>query len=98
VNSINIWESHEAKLPADIRDHILPVTSSPNLTLIRNELLRTLQIILQGLGRTLMDIGLPEPEQTQLEVDAERLRWGGDPTNLSSFKDSLTPEQVSPIS
>lgn len=61
---------------------------------LRNELLRALQIILQGLGRTLTDIGLPEPEQRELEVDSERLRWSGDPTNLCAFKDSLTPEQV----
>jgi hypothetical protein len=93
-----IWESHEASLSADIRDRMLRVTSSPDPTLVRNELLRAIQILLHGLGRTLTDIGLPEPEQSQLEVDAERLRWGGDPTNLCAFKDSLTPEQVGLIS
>jgi hypothetical protein len=68
------------------------MTTSPNPALVRNELLRALQIILRGLGRTLTDIGLPEPEQSQLEVDAERLRWGGDPTNLCGYTDSLRYE------
>jgi hypothetical protein len=95
---MSIWDSHEACLSADIRDRMLRVTSSPDPTLVRNELLHALQILLRGLGRTLTDIGLPEPEQSQLEVDAERLRWGGDPTNLCAFRDSLTPEQVGLIS
>ncbi|KAJ7940135.1 hypothetical protein B0H13DRAFT_1850322 [Mycena leptocephala] len=90
---MTIWDAHEASLSADIRDRMLRVTSSPDATLVRNELLRALQIILRGLGRTLTDIGLPEPEHGQLEVDTERLRWGGDPTNLCAFKDSLTPER-----
>ncbi|KAJ7808009.1 hypothetical protein B0H14DRAFT_3762920 [Mycena olivaceomarginata] len=34
-----------------------------------------------------------KPQQSELEVDAERLRWGGDPTNLCDFADSLTAEQ-----
>jgi hypothetical protein len=41
-----------------------------------------------------INIGLPEPEERQLEVDAERLQWSGDPGNLCGFKDSLTVEQV----
>jgi hypothetical protein len=91
---MSIWEAHEARLSADIHDRMLRVTSSPDPTLIRNGLLRALQIILQGLGRTLADIGHPEPEQRDLEVEAECLRWEGDPTNLCAFKDSLPPEQV----
>jgi hypothetical protein len=90
---IGIWDAHEGSLAADIRDHLLRKTATPNPTLVRNELLRSLQIILRGLGRTLTDIGLPEPQQSELEVDAERLQWGGDPTNLCAFADSLTAEQ-----
>jgi hypothetical protein len=91
---MSIWADHEASLSSDIRDSMLRVTSQPEPSLIRNELLRRLQILLQGLGRTLTDIGLPEPEERQLEVDAERLQWSGDPGNLCGFKDSLTAEQV----
>lgn len=89
-----IWDTHEASLSADIRDRMLRITPTPDATLIRSELLRALQIILRGLGRTLTDIGLPEPEESEAEVNAERLQWSGDPTNLCSLKDSLTPEQV----
>jgi hypothetical protein len=91
---MSIWDTHEVSLCADIRDRMLRVNSHPDPILIRNELLRALQLLLQGLGRTLTDIGLPEPEECQKEVDAERLRWGGDPSNLCAFKDSLTIEQV----
>lgn len=90
-----IWDEHQADMAADIRDRMLRVTSTPDLNLIHNELLLSLQQILQGLGKTLSDIGLPEPSERQEEVDAERLRWGGDPTNLCSFYSSLTGEQVS---
>jgi hypothetical protein len=93
-----IWEAHEGSLSADILDRVLRMTATPDPTLVRHELLRTLQIILRGLGRSLTDIGLPEPQQSELEVDAERLRWGGDPTNLCAFTDSLTAEQVRTIS
>jgi hypothetical protein len=91
---MSIWADHEASLSSDIRESMLRVTSQPDPTLIRNKLLRRLQILLQGLGRTLTDIGLPEPEERQLEVDAERLQWSGDPGNLCGFKDSFTAEQV----
>jgi hypothetical protein len=91
---MSIWENHAASLSADIRDGMLRLTSRPDSSLIQNELLRRLQDLLQGLGRTLTDIGLPEPEERQLEVDAERLQWSGDPGNLCGFKDSLTAEQV----
>ena len=94
---MSIWDKNESSLSADIRDRMLRVTSRPDPMLIRNELLRALQMLLQGLGRTLTDIGLPEPEECQKEVDTERLRWGGDPSNLCAFKDSLTAEQVSKL-
>jgi hypothetical protein len=29
-----------------------------------------------------------------LSIDAERLRWSGDPTNLCGFRDGLTAEQA----
>ncbi|KAJ7939644.1 hypothetical protein B0H13DRAFT_2300336 [Mycena leptocephala] len=48
----------------------------------------------KGLGKLLLDIGLPEPAERQQEIDAERLRWRGDPTNLCGFRDGLTAEQV----
>jgi hypothetical protein len=89
-----IWEAHEDSLGADIRDRLLRTTDSPPPEIIRNELLLALQTLLQGLGKSLAEIGLPEPTEREQEVDAERLRWGGDPTNLCAFKDSLTPEQV----
>jgi hypothetical protein len=92
-----IWETHEDTLSADIRDQMLPVTAHPPPELVRNEVLLALQGLLQGLGKTLLDVGLPEPEERQQEVDAECLRcqWGGDPTNLCAFKDGLTLEQLS---
>jgi hypothetical protein len=92
--ALTIWEAHEGCLSADIRDSLLRTTSSPSPDLIRNEVLLALQSILQGLGKSLADIGLPEPIERQQEIDAERLRWSGDPLNLCSFKDGLTPEQV----
>jgi hypothetical protein len=92
--ALAIWEGHEASLSADIRDHLLRTTASPNPDFIRNEVLLALQKLLQGLGKSLSDIGLPEPAERQQEVDAERLQWSGDPTNLCAFKDGLTPEQV----
>jgi hypothetical protein len=91
---MSIWDDHAASLSADIRDSMLRLTSRPDPILIQNELLRRLQDLLQGLGKTLTDIGLPEPEERRLEVDAERLQWSGDPGNLCGFKDSLTAEQV----
>jgi hypothetical protein len=91
---MGIWDTHEGSLSADSPDRLLGVTATPNPTLVRNELLKSLQMILRGLGRTLIDIGLPEPPQSEREVDAERLQWGGDPTNLCAFTDSLTGEQV----
>jgi hypothetical protein len=45
-----------------------------------------------GLGKSLAEIGLPEPTERQQEVEIERLRWSGDLTNLCAFKDGLTPE------
>jgi hypothetical protein len=90
-----IWETHEDTLSADIRDRMLRVTAHPPPELVRNEVLLALQGLLQSLGKTLLDVGLPEPAERQQEVDAKRLRWGGDPTNLCAFKDGPTPEQVS---
>jgi hypothetical protein len=46
------------------------------------------------LGKSLSEIGLPEPVEPHQEVDEERLRWSGDPSNLCAFKDGLTAEQV----
>jgi hypothetical protein len=89
-----IWDAHEDSLSADIHDRLLRVTDSPPPELIRNELLLALQTLLQGLGKSLAEIGLPEPAERKQEVNAERLRWNGDPTNLCGFKDGLTPEQV----
>jgi hypothetical protein len=89
-----IWEAHEDSLGADIRDRLLRTTSSPSPEIIRKELLQALQILLQGLGKSLSEIGLPEPTEREQEVNTERLRWDGDPTNLCAFKDGLTPEQV----
>jgi hypothetical protein len=91
---ISIWEAHETSLSADIRDCMLRVTSLPDPMLIHNEVLRALQDLLQGFGKTMSDIGLHEPEGRQLESEAERLRWGGDSGNFCAFKDSLTAEQV----
>ncbi|KAJ7936191.1 hypothetical protein B0H13DRAFT_2303911 [Mycena leptocephala] len=85
-----IWETHEDSLCADIVDRMLQVTANPPPDLVRNELL---QKLLQGLGKSLSEIGLPEPAEQQ-QVDAERLRWGGDPSNLCAFKDGLTAEQL----
>lgn len=89
-----IWDAHEKSLSADIRDPMLRVTSSPSPQLVRNEVLLALQGLLQGLGKSLMEIGLPESMEWQQEIDAERLRWSGDPTNLCACKDGLNPEQV----
>lgn len=91
---LTIWENHEDSLSADIKDKLLRTTSSPSPGLIRNEVLLSLQNLLQGLGKSLVEIGLPEPVEQQQEVDTERLRWNGDPTNLCAFKDGLTWEQV----
>jgi hypothetical protein len=90
-----IWEAHEKSLSADIHDHLLRTTASPNADFVRNEVLLSLQSLLRGLGKSLADIGLPEPTERQLEIDAERLQWSGDPTNLCGFRDGLTAEQVS---
>ncbi|KAJ7348429.1 hypothetical protein DFH08DRAFT_1000256 [Mycena albidolilacea] len=84
-----IWETHEDTLSANIRDQVLRVTTHPPPELVRNEVLLALQGLLQGLGKTLLDVGLLEPAECQQEVDAERLHWGGYPTNL---KDRVTPE------
>lgn len=46
-----IWDEHQAHMAADIRDRMLRVTSTPDLNLIHNELLLSLQQILQGLGK-----------------------------------------------
>lgn len=92
-----IWETHENALGADIRDRLLRTSAAPNPNMIRNELLLALQVLLRGLGKSLSEIGLPEPAEPQQEVDEERLRWNGDPTNLCAFKDGLTLEQVIPF-
>jgi hypothetical protein len=81
-------------LGADIRDRLLRTSATPNPGLIKNELLLALQTLLRGLGKSLNEIGLPEPAEPQQEVDEERLRWSGDPTNLCAFKDGLTFEQA----
>lgn len=92
--ALTIWEAHEDSLGADIRDRLLRTTESPSPEIIRNELLLALQTLLQGLGKSLAEIGLPEPIEREQEVNAEQLRWSGDPTDLCAFKDGLTPEQV----
>jgi hypothetical protein len=92
--TLTIWEKHEGALAADIRDHMLRVTRHPPPGLVRNELLIALQHLLQGLGKSLTEIGLPEPTERRQGVYAECIRWGGDPTNLCAFKDGLTAEQV----
>jgi hypothetical protein len=84
-----IWEAHEDSLGADIRDRLLRTTSSPSPEIIRKELLQALQILLQGLGKSLSEIGLPEPTEREQEVNTERLRWDGDPTNLCASKTAL---------
>jgi hypothetical protein len=96
--ALSIWECHEKSLSADIRDRLLRTTASPNPDVVRNEVLLAIQSLLQGLGRSLPDFGLPEPTERQEEIDAERLRWSGDPTNLCAFKDGLTAEQVKNLS
>jgi hypothetical protein len=58
-----IWESHEDALSADIRDRMLRVTAHPPAESVRNELLLALLGLLQGLGKTLPDVGLPEPAE-----------------------------------
>jgi hypothetical protein len=91
----NLWNSYQAELSADIRDFYLRSSPTPDPQLIKNQLLISLQDLLRGLGKKLGDIGLPDPVEDQdSEVDAEQVRWGGDHENLSSFRDSLTPEQV----
>ena len=92
--ALTIWEAHKESLGADIRDRMLRTTASPQPDLIIYELLLALQSLLHGLGKSLAEIGLPEPTERQQEVETERLRWSGDPTNLCAFKDELTVEQV----
>jgi hypothetical protein len=92
--ALTIWEAHEDALFADIQDRALRFTASPTPDFVRNEVLIALQSLLQGLGKSLMDIGLPEPVEREEEVNAERLHLAGDPGNLCAFKHSLTPEQV----
>jgi hypothetical protein len=92
--ALNIWEAYKESLGADIRDRMLRTTASPQPDLIINELLLARQSLLHGLGKSLAEIGLPEPTERQQEVETERLRWSGDPTNLCAFKDELTAEQV----
>jgi hypothetical protein len=53
-----IWETHEDTLSADIRDRMLRVTAHPPPELVRNEVLLALQGLLQGLGKTLLDVNL----------------------------------------
>jgi hypothetical protein len=91
----DLWSTYQAELSADIRDFHLRSTSIPDPEFIRNQLLITLQDILQGLGKKLCDVGLPEPiDDQEREIDIEKLHWGGDRGNLSSFEASLTPDQV----
>jgi hypothetical protein len=91
---LTIWDVHKDSLGADIRDNMLRTIASPSQEQVLNELLRALQTLLQGLGKSLTEIGLPEPAEREQEVEAERYRWSGDPTNLCAFKDELTLEQV----
>jgi hypothetical protein len=93
--ALTIWEAHECELSADIKDSMQRVTPNPPAEMVRNELFLALEKLLRGLGKSLPEIGLPEPAERQQEVDAEHLRWGGDPSNLSTFKYGLTAEQVS---
>jgi hypothetical protein len=58
-----IWETNEQSLSADIRDHLLRTTASPNPDFVWNEVLLSLQSLLHGLGKSLIDIGLPEPTE-----------------------------------
>jgi hypothetical protein len=91
----NLWCSYQSELSADIWDFYLRSSPTPDPDLVKNRLLISLQDLLRGLGKKLSDIGLPNPiEDQDTETDAEQLRWGGDHENLSSFQDSLTPEQV----
>jgi hypothetical protein len=90
---LTIWDAYEKALGADIEDQRLRTTPVPSSELIRNKFLLAVQRLLQGLGKSLTEIGLPEPAEPQQEVDSERLRWSGDPTNLCAFKDGLTFEQ-----
>lgn len=76
-SAVILWHAHEGTLSADIRDRMLRTTTSPPPDLVRNEVLLSLQTLLQGLGKSLADIGLPEPTEQQQEVDAERLRGVG---------------------
>jgi hypothetical protein len=91
----NLWNSNQAELSADIWDFYLQSSPTPDPQLFKNQLLISLQDLLHGLGKKLGDIGLPDPVEDQCsEVDAEQLCWGGDHENLSSFKNSLSAEQV----
>jgi hypothetical protein len=92
--ALAIWDPHEQLLGADIRDQLLRTTSSPHPDVVRNRLLLILQSLLRGLGRSLAEVGLPEPVECQHEIDTECLQWGGDRDNLCAFKDGLTQEQV----
>lgn len=94
---ITLWEDYEADLSADIQDTMLRTNPSPHPSAIRNNTLLAIQDILRGLGKKMVDVGLPEPEEQQQEVDAEIARWGGDPGNLSAFSASLTEDQVSSL-
>ncbi|KAJ7312635.1 hypothetical protein DFH08DRAFT_822074 [Mycena albidolilacea] len=93
-SALAIWDTHEQSLGAVIRDQLLRITSSPHPDVVRNRLLLILQSLLRGLGRSLAEIGLPEPVERQHEIDAEHLQWSGARYNLCAFKDGLTQEQV----
>jgi len=90
-----LWEKYEDNLSADVRDTLLQTNPHPAALIVRNLTLIRLQELLQGLGRSLLDLGLPVPDTLQRELDAERLRWNGDPHDLHRFCDSLTNDQVS---
>jgi hypothetical protein len=92
--ALQIWEAHEDALGAYIRDSMLRTTSLPDPALLRNELLLAPQRLMRGLGKSLGDAGLPESTDHRPEVNTERFRWFGDPTNLCGFYNSLTIEQV----
>ncbi|KAF5349056.1 hypothetical protein D9758_012686 [Tetrapyrgos nigripes] len=76
-----------------VEGKIVSLLTHPDENAVHNEALLLLQQLLCGLGKCLSDFNLPEPQLHQTEVDAEQMRWNGDPHNLSGFLNSLTVEQ-----